>query len=85
MTIFGTKIEIKKNWPKNAILSGLDGQKIYVGVKILSNAKAEILSKNAQKRKAKKTKRRCGAKNWRKFAQNALFFGKDGEQTYSKK
>ena len=31
------------------------GQKIYVGVKILSNAKAEILSKNAQKRARQKT------------------------------
>ena len=36
-------------------------------------------------RKAKNFKLRCGAKNWRKFAQNALFFDKDGEQTYRRK
>ena len=61
------------------------GQKIYVGVKILSNAKAELLSKNAQKRKAKNFKLRCGAKNWRKMSKKrAILFGKDGEQTYSK-
>ena len=74
----GAKIEIKKNWPKNVIFAGLVGQKIYVGVKILSNAKAEILSKNSQKRKAKNFKLRCGPKNWRKkskkrYVQNTQF------------
>ena len=62
-------------------MSGLVGQKIYVGVKILSNAKAEILLKNAQKRKAKNFKLRCGAKNWRKMSKKrATFSAKMGSK-----
>ena len=61
VTIFGIKIKIKKIWPKNVIYCWFGWPKIYVGVKI-GNSKAEILLKNAQKRKAKNFKLRCGAK-----------------------
>ena len=51
------------------------GQKIYVGVKILGNAKAEIFSKNAQKRARQKTLNYAvGPKIGEKCPKNALLF-----------
>ena len=81
----GPKLKLRKIGKKTQFCLVWLAKK-YIGLKILSNAKAEILSKNAKKRKAKNIKLRCGAKNWRKMSKKrATFFGKDEEQTYRKK
>ena len=43
----GSKLKLRKIGQKTYFIAGMVDQKIYVGVKILSNAKAEILPKNS--------------------------------------